>query len=313
MNKENKTYHNYFRQFMSYNHNIFYDKTAKFSIEVLGRLTPNDICRWLCYKCFGNPEPGDLELACLCRSSTLEVYKKAVSWYMPNNMATWNYLSNSGNPTKSKQVNNIIKHVKQQETRKKGKDTCTKRALTEAEFRAILLFFQSQHDFQNKYRYYNMILFQYYLIARCDDVGNFEIRDLHGHNDPRFSSFAIQSKVSWSKNVFEERDCPDQIFFGSFDSQYCLLLSMSMCLEICLGDNTVNTNKRFLFGDSHPDADDDKTVNRIKYNYSKVLRKYFVEFVRLSKELGTHSIRKFACSWAMSVGCLVDEINGRGR
>ena len=78
------------------------------------------------------------------------------------------------------------------------------------------------------------------------------------------------------------------------------------------GDNVVNTNKRFLFGDSNNNSDDARTVDRIKYNYSQVLRRYF-KFVNLSKVLGTHSIRKFAASWARAVGCLVDEIEGRGR
>jgi hypothetical protein len=299
---------------MSYHDGVLYDKTATFTIEVLGLLTPDDISRWMCYRCFGNPEPGNDDLPCQVRSTTLEVYKKALSWYMPNNMSSWNYINKCGNPTKSKELRNLIKYVKQREVRKQGKEPCTKRALTEAEFRAILLFFKSTETFQYKYRYYTMILYQYYLIARCDDVGHFMIKDLHGHTDLRFSDFALQTKVSWSKNVYEERDCPDQIFFGSFDSQYCLLLSMSIYLEIWLGDNTVNTNKRFLFGDGNDNAADDvRTVTRIKYNYSNVLRKYFVDFVRLSKELGTHSIRKFAASWARALGCLVDEIDSRGR
>jgi hypothetical protein len=110
---------------------------------------------------------------------------------MPNNMSGWNYIDKSGNPTKLKELRNLIKYVKQREVRKKGKEPCTKRALTEAEFRAILLFFQTKHDFQYKYRYYTMILYQYYLIARCDDVAHFLICDLHGHTDLRFSSFAL--------------------------------------------------------------------------------------------------------------------------
>ena len=187
MNKENPTYHNYFIQFMSYYHAVEYDKkTTTFTMEELGELTPNDICRWMCYKCFNNPDPKDENLPCLCRSTTLEVYKKALSWYMPNNMASWNYLNNSGNPTKCKEIRNLIKYVKQLEVRKKGKESCTKRALTEAEFRAILLFFRAKPDFQYRYRYYSMILYQYYLIARCDDVGHYLFSDLHGNTDPRF-------------------------------------------------------------------------------------------------------------------------------
>lgn len=156
-----------------------------------------------------------------------------------------------------------------------------------------------------------MLLYQYYLIARCDDVAHFLIRDLHAHSDPLFSSFSLQTKVTWSKNVLEERNCPDQIFFGAFDPQYCLLLSLSIYLEIWLSDTVTNLHKDFLFGDD--DKDDEKAVDRMKANYSHTLRKYFVSFVRLSNELGTHSIRKYAASWARALGCLVDEIENRGR
>ena len=84
--------------------------------------------------------------------------------------------------------------------------------------------------------------------------------------------------------MYEERDCPDHIFFGSFDSDYCLLLSLSIYLEVWLGDNVVNTNKLFLFGDNNNNAGDEKAVEKIKNSYSSVLRKYFV-FVWLSKVL----------------------------
>jgi hypothetical protein len=102
-----------------------------------------------------------------------------------------------------------------------------------------------------------------------------------------------------------------RFFFGSFDPQYCLLLSLSLYLEIWLGNNVANTNKCFLFGDDN--ENDVRAVDRIKTNYSATLRRYFVEFVRMSRELGTHSIRKFATSWARALGCLVDEIENRGR
>jgi hypothetical protein len=37
--------------------------------------------------------------------------------------------------------------------------------------------------------------------------------------------------VSWSKNVMEERDCPDQILLGSNDTDFCVLLALSCYLE----------------------------------------------------------------------------------
>ena len=273
-------------------------------------MTPMDVTRWLCVKCYGTEEPGPEDRPINCRSTSLEVYKKSVSWYMVNRIACWDRIHKSGNPTKSVEVNDLIKQVKREEVRKRGKPPSTKRALTQAEFQAILVYFFEQNDFQHRYRYSCMLLYQYYLIARCDDVGHFLIRDVHGHSDPRFSSFALQTKVTWSKNVYEERDCPDQIFFGSFDSQYCLLLSLSIYLEHWLGDCVDNSTKEFLFGDDR--TEDVRAVDRIKANYSNTLRKYFVVFVRLSRELGTHSIRKFASSWARALGCMIDEVNARG-
>lgn len=309
--KTRATYQNNMVHFMSYLHGLVYDASATFSLAELAVVTPLDVTRWMCMRCYGTPEPLLDDRPIKCRASTLEVYKKSLSHFMPNKIATWDYIHKSGNPSRSNEVNDLVKHVRQEEVRKRGKAPCAKRALTQAEFRNILVFFFDKNDFQHRYRYSCMLLYQYYLIARCDDVGHFLIRDLHGHSDPRFSLFCLQTKVSWSKNVYEERDCPDQIFFGSFDSQYCLLLSLSIYLETWLGDTTSNTNKEYLFGDDS--TDDIRSVERIKANYSTTLRKYFTVFVRLSKELGTHSIRKFAATWARRLGCLIDEIDARGR
>ena len=307
----NSAYQGYMVQFMSFLHFTQYDSESTFTMELLAEIAPPDIARWMCLKCFGMEAPGPEDRPKHLRGSTLEVYKKALSWYMPNRIATWDAIHQSGNPTKSDEVNDLIKFVKQMEVRKQGKPPCTKRALTHEEFTAILLFFRQKNDFQYQHRYHSMILYQYYLIARCDDVAHFSIRDLHGHTDVRFAQFTLQSKVAWSKNVYEERDCPDQIFFGSFDTNYCLFISLSLYLEIWLGDHKANNNKYFLFGDDN--EHDNRAVERIKTNYSATLRKYFVDFVRLSRELGTHSIRKYAASWARALGCLSDEIDGRGR
>lgn len=104
---------------------------------------------------------------------------------------------------------------------------------------------------------------------------------------------------------------PRSVFFVSYDTQYCLLLSLIIYLEVWLGNNIANTKKFFLFSDD--DENDTKAVDRIKSNYSTTLWKYFVEFVCLSRELGTHSICKFASSWARGLGCLLDGIDSRGR
>lgn len=304
----NKHYQGYIVGFMSYHHGLRYDKTTIFSPADLGAVVPDDIHRWMCFKTFGRPEPLPDDRPVLWRSSTLEVAKKALSWYMPNRIAAWDSINNVGNPTKSSEVNNLLKFVKKAEVRRIGRASSTKRALTQEEFRLVLRIFFEKGDFQYRYRYCCMLKYQYHLIARCDDLGNFRTEDLHGHNDPRFSHFALQTKVHWSKNVLEERDCPDQIFMGSYDHDYCLLLALSVYLEIY---TTSNPNSVYLFGEGEENA---QTVNRIKNTFSSAIRKFFHDFCRGSASvLGTHSFRKYAATWARNNGCSDDDVNGRGR
>lgn len=163
---------------------------------------------------FGDGTPEQAHV----RSSTLEVVKKSISWYMPNSNATWNEGSHSGNPTRSKRVNEVIKRLRKMEVRRQGKAPLAKRAFSMSEFRHAIKIFENKDEFVYRYRYPTMMKYQYHLIARCDDMAHFETRDLRGHADPRFSSFALQTKVFWSKNVLDERKCPDQIFFGSNDA-----------------------------------------------------------------------------------------------
>jgi hypothetical protein len=107
----------------------------------------------------------------------------------------------------------------------------------------------------------------------------------------------------------EERDCPEQIFLGSYDHEYCLLLALSIYLEIYLAN--AGTNSVYLFGEGE---ECDRTVNRIKSSFSNSLRKFFVDYCRESAAvLGTHSFRKYAATWARNNGCTEDEVNNRGR
>ena len=40
--------------------------------------------------------------------------------------------------------------------------------------------------------------------------------------------------MNWSKNVREERNCPDQFLLGSWDAVWCFLLGQAIYLEIYL-------------------------------------------------------------------------------
>ena len=113
-----------------------------------------------------------------------------------------------------------------------------------------------------------MMKFQYHMIARSDDLGHFKTADLRSHSDPRFRSFALQIQVFWSKNVMEERQCPDQILFGSMDPSYCILLSLSIYLETWFSNHN-GLSSIFLFSD---DLDIEQAPDRTKKLYSKALR-----------------------------------------
>ena len=62
-------------------------------------------------KAFGTPTPGVDAKPMRGRSSSLESYKKKISFFMPNRLIGWNVQTKQGNPTKSVAVSNLIKKV----------------------------------------------------------------------------------------------------------------------------------------------------------------------------------------------------------
>jgi hypothetical protein len=76
----------------------------------------------MCTYAFGTANPGADDSPTGCRSSTIEVAKKAISYYMLNQLMPWNSQTRTGNPTRSTKVNDLIKLIKKKEVRKEGKD-----------------------------------------------------------------------------------------------------------------------------------------------------------------------------------------------
>ena len=72
------------------------------------------------------------------RANTIEYYKKAVSWYMPNRLQAWNSDSKTGNPTRSVVVNDIIKDLKKQECRGTGMASQATRPIEECEWEQMV-------------------------------------------------------------------------------------------------------------------------------------------------------------------------------
>ena len=119
------------RKFMSFRDNVSYAKTHEFSREQLAAVTPSDICRWMKFRAYGTPDPSRDDNPRDCRSGSLLTWKKALSFYMPNKNMQWNELSNppTGNPTKSREVNELIAWIKKKETRKQAKASKKRKTL----------------------------------------------------------------------------------------------------------------------------------------------------------------------------------------
>jgi len=209
-----RVYHPKLCRFMEFLHvqppDIYDIHTATFTREQLLEIEPVDIKRFFGLLAYNDPNynvfPPALHRPTYCRSTSLETYKKGLSYHMPHR--TVPYVNGVGNPTRSAKVNDIINEIKKFEVRGEGCGSSTKRPIREAKFRKQLELLRAQPTFDCKYKYPALLTWQHHLIGRLDDCANFEMSDPMGH--PEFD-FACKTKVKWSKNVMEERPCPDQV------------------------------------------------------------------------------------------------------
>jgi hypothetical protein len=82
-----------------------YNKDHVFTQAKLAPLTPVNIQRWTCQRA----------TQATIDSLSLAYWKKAISFFMPNWLLSWNAVSAEGNPTRSIEVNDLIKKVKKEE------------------------------------------------------------------------------------------------------------------------------------------------------------------------------------------------------
>jgi hypothetical protein len=147
------------------------------------------------------------------RASSLMYYKKAISYFMPNKLTPWNAISRKGNPTRSIDVYDLIKAAKKKEVRKQGTPSNADRPLEEQEFNQLITTLVSLECPKERYMILTICKFQFHLNARLDHTCHRKYDFIKPF--PQFP-FAVLCNVGWSKNVHEERDCPDQIM-GAMD------------------------------------------------------------------------------------------------
>lgn len=244
-----RQYQCYIVSLMSFFHAVDYPPDQTFTRAELLELTPHTIKYWMADKAFGDPdydvERGDRPV--YARSNTLAMMKKAVSYFMPNKGQGWIVNPDGtgfGNPTMSNPVNGLLNEVKKFEVRNEGAGSQTKRALRQAEFRKTLELLKREDDSAHKLLYPCIAVVQYNIIGRVDDCCELLMTDPRGH--PQFD-FALKTKVRWSKNVMEERNCPDQILLAASDSDFCVHLHLATYMEYAL---ELNNGQHWLFTDT---------------------------------------------------------------
>ncbi|KAI2492284.1 hypothetical protein MHU86_22256 [Fragilaria crotonensis] len=301
-----------------------YDRDYVHSVEALAAVTPQDVVRYMNVKTFGTlfPSPDSNPLS--RRGATLGFDKKAISFFMPNR-EKWSVTRSEGNPTQSQDVNALIKRVKKKEARKQGAESKTKRPMVGAEFVAMHDILKkgaasgrttTHATYWQRYGIGAMVNFQFHLIARVDDSTQVVLEHIRVHDS---FPHALKTRLNWSKNVQDERDAPWQIVLGALNPVYCVLCSLGLWLELNIKMHPPALDSPYVFCFT-----DDNRIpeggQKAKAKIQKILAKMFKleEFQTDNGEaksllLGSHSIRKYAATFARRCGVTKDEKDIRGR
>jgi len=286
-----------------------------YTIAELNSITPIDVKRWMCLKAYGSADPEDGANPTLCRSNSLKYWKKALSFFMPNRLMEWSTTREEGNPTRSVEVNALIKAVKRKEARKQGAESHTRRPMTEREF-CVLHDVLKQGNVGNDIWRYGMaalINYQFHMIARIDDTTQVVLAHIRVHD---FFPNVLKTKLNWSKNVEDERDAPWQIMLGSMNPVYCVMCSLALWLETNLRNNPAAMLSPYVFSfcdDVRIPSGGRKAKDIAQHIFGQKVFKQEEFIAAEGGMLGSHSIRKYAATHARRCGVTKDEKDIRGR
>ena len=308
-------YFSHLCQCMSLKDGVLYGKEHVFERQQLLSLTPKDICCYFNLKAFGTNHPTDDSTSKLGRSSSLMFYKKAISFFMPHKLMSWKIQSMTGNPTKSIEVNNLVKKVQKLEVRKQGKASQARRPLTLDEFRFVVHQLKKKDCVVKKYAIPALCAFQFHLIGRIDDTCQFMLSELGTHD---VHPFALKARMCWSKNVMEECQAPSQIILGAHDPDFCTLLNVGLYLEEMYPTELNADGELNCFAISSSPSSSKARVSRILKEIfdSEEFKALFGNHhlsTSLDAWLGSHSLRKLVATHARRNGYSRDEIDLRGR
>ena len=123
-----------------------------------------------------------------------------------------------------------------------------------------------------------------------DDMLHVKISDLCCHS---LFPFCMKCQIRWSKNTTEERSCPNQILSSSNEPLLCPILNLGIYLE-AYGSEAMGS-EGFLFGG-------DSQRSAILRTFKSLLSHDDFNKTVTKGKLGTHSIQKGSCSYAVWSG-----------
>jgi hypothetical protein len=117
-----------------------------------------------------SPERDDRPTKCC--SNTLKYHKKAISYFMPHNLPTWDDIHFTSNPTKSRSVNTLLKAIEKCEIRSEGKKSNADHPYEPEEYEYVI---QGVSTLPNTSLLDQvptpcMFAYQVHMIARLDEV-----------------------------------------------------------------------------------------------------------------------------------------------
>ena len=154
-----------------------YYKDHEFTQQELAGITPMELTRWMCLKVYGKEEPHPDDNPIEGHSNSILYWKKAISFFMPNCQTGWDVLTNSGNPTKSVEINDLIKTVKKKEVRQQGKPSLARWPLEESEYKQSIELIEKHPDVKKRCFVSAIARFQYNMIGRVDDACKCKLED----------------------------------------------------------------------------------------------------------------------------------------
>ncbi|KNC76932.1 hypothetical protein SARC_10593 [Sphaeroforma arctica JP610] len=145
-------------------------------------ILPSDICDYFNKLAYGTEDPGPEDFPTHRRKAGLEFMKKSISKFMPRKRLEWDPVGMKGNPTRSGEVNDLLKAIKRFETRGEGKAAFSKRPLEFDEIMSILTTNIENTAFQDS-GLHGLWAWTFQLICRVDDATNITYSNLKYNED----------------------------------------------------------------------------------------------------------------------------------